>query len=243
MLFFCSATGDVYFGQTNNLRDRFSFTRSKFINKDPNLPSSALRDAVMEYGLAFFVFIPLYIFSNNANLSFFKIEKALIQLNSPDVYNIVYRKKLSLNKPDKKPVIEARRYYTGRTLLSIKGQRYDSINEAVKKTGINHKKIRKLLKDINNKDFFIIGDDKSQNWPEEYWLLPLYLYLVDNRVYLSQADVVKFETNNAPAVISDRFKKGDFSGWKTITRAEFFKNYQNDDWEYMWQWPNDQQLV
>lgn len=70
---------------------------------------------------------------------------------------------------------------------------------------------------MNYPNYFVIGDDKSTTLPEEYWLLPAFLYLVEKRIYLSQESVRDCETNNAPSVISERFSKGNFPAWKKIS--------------------------
>jgi hypothetical protein len=42
------------------------------------------------------------------------------------------------------------------------------------------------------------------------------------------------------ATLSERFKFQNIEGWAKISRREFCDRFREENWELMWQWPNDQ---
>eukprot|EP00878_Enallax_costatus_P005964 GHUV01006256.1.p1 GENE.GHUV01006256.1~~GHUV01006256.1.p1 ORF type:complete len:533 (+),score=-103.85 GHUV01006256.1:477-2075(+) len=252
-----NATGGLfYFGQTINLLKRFSTIRSKLINSEKyslTFWNKALLEAKKTYGLDSFLFVPLYVGAEWEDAQKRKqMETNLIRLNSSKVLNVkklnrnFQQEKNSINGEQKqvieKPILTPNLEYSRiSSPIIIKGTFYESINKAAIGEKTYPKFIRKCLKQ-KHPDYQLVNNQDILDMPSKFRNLPFVLYLVENRVYLTQAHVNIFEEgeNYSETTLSERFKYGNIEGWSKISRREFCDRFEQENWELMWQWPNDQ---
>lgn len=246
---FGANSGLFYFGETNNLLQRFSYIRSKLINDEKSYSTIwnvALKECKNKYGLESFLFIPLYVGAEWVDSKKRKqMETTLIRLNSLKALNIFKLNRISnerntqlIEKPILKPSLGYSRISSS---IIIKGNYYESINKAAIGEGTYPKFIRKRLRE-NHPDYILLNNDDISDMPSKFQTLPFVLYLVENRVYLTQAHANLFEEggNYSASTLSERFKFQNLESWSVISRREFCNRFEQENWEIMWQWPNDQ---
>lgn len=246
--------GSFYFGETTNLLQRFSYIRSKLINSQKSSSTfwnKAFLECKENFGLESFLFIPLFVgaeWQNRQKRQ--KMETKLIRLNSLKALNVLKLnrqvQKNSTNEEQKQPIekpllTSSLGYSRISSPILVKGNYYESINKAAIGEGTYPKFIRKCLKE-NHPDYKLLTQDDISDMPSKFQNLPFFLYLVENRVYLSQVHVNMFEEgeNYSASTLSERFKYQSIEGWSKISRREFCDRFQKENWECMWQWPNDQ---
>lgn len=163
---------------------------------------------------------------NDENLYIKEKEQAYANYKQPGVYAIL------------KPSLGYSRISSP---IIIKGNYYESINKAAIGEGTYPKFIRKRLRE-NHPDYILLNNDDISDMPSKFQTLPFVLYLVENRVYLTQAHANLFEEggNYSASTLSERFKFQNLESWSVISRREFCNRFEQENWEIMWQWPNDQ---
>lgn len=248
-----TASGLFYFGETNNLFQRFSYIRSKLINDEKSYSpiwNVALKECKNKYGLDSFLFVPFYVGPEWKDSKKRKqMETKLIRLNSLKALNIFKLNRKSKNSINgnkeqaiEKPILTSSLQYSrSSSPIKIRGNYYESINKAAIREGTYPKFIRKRLKE-NHPDYILLNKDDISDMPLKFQNLPFVLYLVENRVYLTQAHANMFEEggNYSASTLSERFKFQNLEGWSVISRREFCNRFEKENWELMWQWPNDQ---
>lgn len=178
------------------------------------------------------------------------METKLIHLNSLKALNVFKRNRQiqqnSINKEQKQPIekpflTSSLGYCRISSPILVKGNYYESINKAAIGEGTYPKFIRKCLKE-KHPDYKLLNRDDISDMPSKFQNLPFFFYLVENHVYLSQVHVNMFEEgeNYSASTLSERFKYENVEGWSRISRREFCDRFQKENWELMWQWPNDQ---
>lgn len=186
------------------------------------------------------------------------METKLIQLNSFKALNVLKLNRFTFSQdgspgsegleqkqpmalPEKPILTSSLTYSRISSPILVKGNYYESINKAAIGEGTYPKFIRKCLKE-KHPDYKLLNGEDISDMPSKFQNLPFFLYLVGNCVYLTQVHVNMFEEgeNYSVSTISERFKNGNIEGWTRISRREFCNRFKKENWELMWQWPNDQ---